>query len=99
MPAPPLLLCFVLAVQRLPSPSSPFIFYHLEKSGGSTLRSHLARAAHRLGLGFHIPCYHANASADRSFVTCHQWDVKRFVDEAERPGLAVVAGHFQWDVR
>ena len=26
----------------MPSPSWPFIFYHLEKSGGSTLRPHIA---------------------------------------------------------
>jgi DNA polymerase IIIc chi subunit len=59
-------------VQALPSASRPFLFYHLEKSGGSTLRPHLASAALSLNQRFFIPCYDDQARMDKTYVICHR---------------------------
>ena len=49
---------FVLVeVSAVPSPSSPFVLYHIAKSGGSTLRDIIYKASMREGLTHMIPCY------------------------------------------
>jgi hypothetical protein len=83
----------------VPTPERPFLFYHLEKSGGSTLRPHLVRASLELGAAFFVPCYDAQGRMDRTYVSCHKWGIEAHTTLEERTSLAVVAGHFPWGVR
>ena len=45
------------SVQPMPTPQSPFVFIHIEKTGGTTLREFISEAADRHGLQYVIPCH------------------------------------------
>ena len=98
------------APQRAPSPRRPFVFLHLEKCAGTTLRQHLVDAAIALeardgggpaprsaGPTFYVPCWDADGSGPHLDRRCLAFDASA-VPRDRRARLAVLAGHFQWGV-
>ena len=93
--------------QLLPSPERPFVFLHLEKCAGTSLRRYIAQAALDRGIGFHVPCFDPNDATGPhitpwvhgpgSPLTCMSFDAST-VDPTQRPKLGILAGHFQWGV-
>jgi len=78
-------------VSRLPvilnsliSPSVPFVFLHLRKSGGSRIRELLHASAYELGLSSYIPCFGG--------ISCNTYTVPSDLKNA-----SVLAGHFYFD--
>ncbi|CAM9211632.1 unnamed protein product, partial [Discosporangium mesarthrocarpum] len=45
------------AIQERPTPARPFVFFHLDKCGGSSTRYLVVQAALRQGYSFHVPCF------------------------------------------
>eukprot|EP01034_Spumella_vulgaris_P021621 gene21621-27660_t len=75
------------AVQRMPSPTSPFVFLHIEKTGGTTMREFIIESAEALSLKSFVPCHGG--------VHC----VTLELPPADSLGnVSIVAGHFFWDV-
>eukprot|EP00924_Labyrinthula_sp_SR-Ha-C_P009038 snap_masked-scaffold_2-processed-gene-10.34-mRNA-1 protein AED:1.00 eAED:1.00 QI:0/0/0/0/1/1/2/0/942 len=70
-----------LAPQPLPTIEKPFIFYHVEKSGGTCFRKILSEVAREHQLTSYLPC-HNNVSC------------LTFSPEASHP---VIGGHFNFD--
>jgi len=68
-----------------PGTGAPFYFLHLDKTGGSTIRTFLAAAATRLGLHSFIPCHGG--------VPCLTFHPTSLSDGGD---VDVFAGHFQW---
>ena len=66
-----------------PSPDHPFVFFHLRKSGGTTMRQVLHTAAADLGVESYVACHDAS---------CETYSPPLERDEARR--YAVLGGHF-----
>jgi len=84
-------------VQLLPSPRHPFVFLHVEKTAGTTLRELIVRAAGSRQLRSFVPC-HGNPG---SYVHCtvqSPTDVLRYRNGSNTllRGVSVLAGHFSW---
>ena len=81
------------SVQQEPSHSSPFVFLHIEKTGGTTLREFITEASELRGLKSLVPCHGG--------VHCTVLDPSDLFhsgQEALLQEVAVVAGHFFWGV-
>lgn len=50
-------------------------------------------------VSFFLPCYDEKGVFDETFISCHKWAIKEHLTHEKRSKLAVVAGHFQWNVR
>lgn len=72
-----------------PTPAQPFIFFHGEKTGGSTLREQVYNSARELEVEAFVPCY--------SDIPCPTFDLAS-IPERRRENIAIVAGHFDWQV-
>jgi hypothetical protein len=78
-------------MQLVPTPQNPFIFVHIEKTGGTTLREFIYESTMAKGLDYFIPC-HGNTHC-----------VTFGIDESSVEGLeklrnvSVIAGHFEWN--
>ena len=81
-------------VQHLPTPRTPFVFLHVEKTAGSAIRMFAERSADRLGLGTFLPC-HGGLSCGTFNVANATLPAGR---EASLPRVAVLGGHFSWGV-
>ena len=86
-------------VQHKPTAENPFIFYHLEKSGGSSIRRDLIQSSLIKNINFYLPCYDGDGVLDVSYLTCYQWDLKSHISKERAKGVAVTGGHWQWNVR
>jgi len=93
-------------IQRVPSPSWPFIFFHLRKTGGSSFRPVVAMAADELNLTFFVPCLeqrHRNTVnriglSGSHMASCNQYYLGALVARQENLArTSVFAGHFYWD--
>eukprot|EP00472_Partenskyella_glossopodia_P004457 CAMPEP_0197516460 /NCGR_PEP_ID=MMETSP1318-20131121/1334_1 /TAXON_ID=552666 /ORGANISM="Partenskyella glossopodia, Strain RCC365" /LENGTH=324 /DNA_ID=CAMNT_0043065215 /DNA_START=380 /DNA_END=1354 /DNA_ORIENTATION=+ len=69
-----------------PSSSEPFVFFHVRKAGGSTLRSALYNASVDLQINNHIPCH--------GDLDCETYSPPKRVINQEK--AAILAGHFYW---
>ena len=78
---------------NVPSRSSPFIFLHIEKTGGTTLREFITEAAERHGIKSLVPCHHGVHCTVLSLSDLFRSGQQDLLQEA-----AVVAGHFFWGV-
>ena len=87
------------AVQVHPTSLRPFLFLHLEKTAGSTVRRDVVASAKRLGIPFFVPCYDADGIY-REDIRCYAFDLRNAstLNGGARADLAVMAGHFQWSV-
>lgn len=74
----------------LPSAAHPFVFYHIARTGGTSLRESISKAASRYALTQIIPCHNgvSCACSSHNMAAC----AARSFSEA-----AVVAGHFRAD--
>jgi len=81
-------------VQHLPTPRTPFVFLHVEKTAGSAIRMFAERSADRLGLGTFLPC-HGGLSCGTFNVVNATLPAGR---EGSLPRVAVLGGHFSWGV-
>jgi hypothetical protein len=92
-----------------PTPSFPFIFFHLRKCGGSAFRKSVARSSERLNLTSFIPC---NEGSEGNIVTsikkvmgkrfshsdsCNNYHLDLALGSVFSQDLSVIAGHFYWD--
>jgi len=78
-------------VQRIPTPSRPFVFLHVEKTAGTSLREHLYEAATMNGLDALIPCHGG--------IHCVAINIKDVnTSKVNLNNISVVAGHFSWGV-
>ena len=89
-----------LPLTHTPSPTRPFVFMHIEKTAGSSLRKVLAAAAESHGLRYFIPC-HGGAEETGGYVHCTVMapgDVRRYQNgsEAQLDNISVLGGHFEW---
>lgn len=87
---------------RLPSEHSPFVFFHLRKCGGSTVRPQVADSAVALGLKFFIPCQegkkgNAIPRGTSHGVSCNFYHFEGFYLDGSGKNVAVLAGHFYWN--
>ena len=75
------------AIQNLPTPDRPFVYYHLRKAGGSSLRRALSAAASRLRVASYLPCLGG--------VPCEKYapPIER-VDQQGARRYAILGGHF-----
>eukprot|EP00930_Biecheleria_cincta_P055461 TRINITY_DN41778_c0_g1_i1.p1 TRINITY_DN41778_c0_g1~~TRINITY_DN41778_c0_g1_i1.p1 ORF type:complete len:467 (+),score=39.79 TRINITY_DN41778_c0_g1_i1:46-1401(+) len=76
-------------VQREPLPSTPFIFYHLRKCGGSSLRRTLHRSVLQRNATDFIPC-------ETKGVPCSTYSLDMWSSKEELTSVSVAAGHFSW---
>ena len=76
-----------------PSRSSPFIFLHIEKTGGTTLRELITDAAEKRGLTSLVPCH---GGIHCTVLNIH--DLFHYGQQDLLQEVAVVAGHFFWGV-
>lgn len=90
-------------VQVVPTPHNPFVFLHIEKCAGSTIRQLVAESALLSDLQSFVPCY------DRLLceLTSLQHDHIRYHTDDEHSmnslkrdlaAVSVLAGHFSWYV-
>eukprot|EP01041_Mallomonas_annulata_P011968 gene11968-25071_t len=77
-------------IQNMPTPSAPFVFLHIEKSAGSTLRKHIADSADTHGLEYFIPCH--------KDIHCVTLNIQNHIHRKNLNNVSVIAGHFFWDV-
>lgn len=78
-------------MQRMPSPIRPFVFLHIEKTAGTSLREHLYDAAVANGIVPLIPCHGG--------IHCVAVDVKDInTTNVDLENASVIAGHFSWGV-
>jgi len=93
-------------IQILPSSSSPFVFLHIDKCAGTSMRyyhrhyhyhyhyhhylirEYIYESSLVLGVKTYIPCY--------GNISCAVFDVHD--DDNDDNGIAVLAGHFPWDI-
>ena len=77
----------------LPSPDHPFIFFHIARTGGTTLRKQLVAAARRLHLTHAVPCYilHCMCKAHRLPNSKNYCGLNQSLTFAN---AAVLGGHF-----
>lgn len=85
------------ARQLLPSSTQPFIFLHIEKSGGSTVREFVVNSSLARRLESFVPCF--------GDISCLTFDIPdTFSRDSINPStnrdrnISVVAGHFYWNV-
>ena len=52
---------------EMPTPMTPFVFFHLRKTGGSSIRDMLYNASHQMNLTSFLPCY-GNVSCKTYFL-------------------------------
>jgi hypothetical protein len=85
--------------QFSPSEVAPFVFLHLEKCAGSSLRRYIAQAAVAKQLPFLIPGRSSTGERLGARDPAHtmQFDLSQ-VQTSERENLAILGGHFQWGV-
>jgi hypothetical protein len=80
-------------IQHHPTPDNPFVFMHIEKTGGTTLREFFTEAADRLNLSYFVPC-HGNIHC----TVLDPSDLYDYGQEAVLRDASIVAGHFFWGV-
>mmetsp|Transcript_17267 Transcript_17267/g.25800 ORF Transcript_17267/g.25800 Transcript_17267/m.25800 type:complete len:326 (-) Transcript_17267:230-1207(-) len=66
------------------SESHPLIFFHQRKSGGTSIRGSLIKAAEKANISYYIPCY--------AGVSCDTYSIPT------KTPFPIYAGHFSWDV-
>ncbi len=71
--------------QLWPTPQRPFIFFHLEKCGGSSVRSILASSASRRRLHALIPCYTSPPAEEEELATATATDSHSFFSYTYNP--------------
>lgn len=74
-------------IQYVPTPNNPFVFLHVDKCGGTTIREVVARSGKKLGLNFFVPCYND--------ISCFTFDI---TENQELINTPIISGHFQWDI-
>jgi hypothetical protein len=77
--------------QGWPTKEEPFIFLHLQKCGGTSVRRHLAITALKRQLPAFIPCWDDSGYNPHENL-CYQFDLSRLAVE-EREQLAIVGMH------
>jgi hypothetical protein len=77
------------AQHRFPSPSSPFVFLHNRKCGGSTMRQLVAYAAAANKLTAMIPCF-------PPVTECNRYNMRQ-VEPWFLNNVSIAAGHLSWD--
>jgi len=56
---------------EMPTPMTPFVFFHLRKTGGSSIRDMLYNASHQMKLTSFLPCYLAMAMCHVKHISSH----------------------------
>ena len=70
----------------LPSPERPFVFFHIRKGGGSSIRTILFRSSKMHGLDHWIPCMNGTRCVPFSLPLYNEKQLRK----------AVYAGHLNW---
>jgi hypothetical protein len=95
--------------QWFPTPQRPFVFLHMEKCAGTTVRALVDASARRWGLDAIVPCY-SNLSCFVFDLPTHQPaslgpaerlplpETALFYVKRDLSQVSIVAGHFQWGV-
>lgn len=95
--------------QWFPTPQRPFVFLHMEKCAGTTVRALVDASARRWGLDAVIPCY-SNMSCFVFDLPAHKpaslgpaerlpsTEAALFFIKRDLSQVSIVAGHFQWGV-
>ena len=76
----------------LPTPESPFSFYHIAKTGGSSLRVILYKAAMKHNLTSVIPCKNRACKCQLNYRL--KWNAKDCKGDISDAKASVYAGHF-----
>lgn len=74
-------------VQQRPSREYPFLFYHLRKTGGTSIRNMITESAQRLGLGLFAPGIRP--------IDYNHYSLDA-LKPADRSSVEVAVGHFKW---
>jgi len=81
-------------IHQLPSPQDRFVFLHVEKSGGSTMRQYIVDSAISHGLNYIVPCF--------DNVPCDVFELSDVRLQNTIPfhitNVSVVAGHFDYSL-
>ena len=81
----------------LPTPAKPFVFYHLAKAAGSSLREAVFKAARMWHLEATVPCHTLSCNCQEGFMF-HNFDKFCKDKQTSKPidlsKSAVIAGHF-----
>jgi len=75
---------------QLPSPNEPFVFFHVRKGGGSSIRTLLYTSSQKYNLDYWIPCSNGHKTPCVPF-TLPWYDQKK-------PRKAVYASHLNWSM-
>ena len=81
------------------SPTRPFVFHHIQKAGGTSLRATLYGAAKNLKLTTYIPCYdgvscHTSSFPDQQAIIASHPKLSAAEAQHMLDSIAVYGGHF-----
>jgi hypothetical protein len=89
-------------VQAFPTTENPFVFIHIEKTAGSTLRQHLFETAVARNYSCFIPgknrCVYHNNSVHSDIDKLPHMTFNLLSDVAHQRPTQILAGHFEWGV-
>eukprot|EP01031_Cornospumella_fuschlensis_P038988 gene38988-47427_t len=93
------------SVQWDPSPQDAFVYLHIEKTGGTTLRELIVQSADALGRNVFVPCYHGlscltfthPAAAVEPYTVGSKLINHIVKKNFPVSNLSVIGGHFSWD--
>eukprot|EP01031_Cornospumella_fuschlensis_P029753 gene29753-35928_t len=94
------------SVQWDPSPQDAFVYLHIEKTGGTTLRELIVQSAGALGRNVFVPCYHGlscltfthPATAVEPYTVGSKLINHIVKKNFPVSNLSVFGGHFSWDI-